>query len=158
MIVAALALAYLGRTDDLVEARRRFRLLFVGVSGVYSVIIVATEIYFRAQPAALVLEFLNIGVIFLVIFSFSVAMTQLRPALLPAVSGRVRTVSDAPPSDVDASLLEALRSQMAAHHSYRQNGLSIGKLADQPGAQEYRVRRLINGTLGFRNFNEFLNA
>ena len=40
---------------------------------------------------------------------------------------------------------------------YRKEGLTIKELADIMGEQEYKVRRLINGELGFRNFNDFLN-
>ena len=34
----------------------------------------------------------------------------------------------------------------------------IGGLAAQLGEQEYRLRRTINGQLGFRNFSAFLNS
>jgi AraC-like DNA-binding protein len=40
---------------------------------------------------------------------------------------------------------------------YREESLSVGALAARLGVQEYRLRRVINGQLGFRNFNEFLN-
>ena len=41
--------------------------------------------------------------------------------------------------------------------TYQQEGLSIGQMARQLGAQEHRLRQLINNKLGFRNFNDFLN-
>jgi AraC-like DNA-binding protein len=41
---------------------------------------------------------------------------------------------------------------------YRQTGLTIRELADQLGHPEHRLRRLINGHLGFRNFSAFLNS
>jgi len=40
---------------------------------------------------------------------------------------------------------------------YRSEGLTIGQLAEMLTEQEYKVRRHINGELGFRNFNDFLN-
>ena len=40
---------------------------------------------------------------------------------------------------------------------YRNEGLTIRALAEMLNEQEYKVRRLINGELGFRNFNDFLN-
>jgi AraC-like DNA-binding protein len=40
---------------------------------------------------------------------------------------------------------------------YKNEGLAIGQLAELMNEQEYRLRRLINGQLGFRNFNDFLN-
>ena len=40
---------------------------------------------------------------------------------------------------------------------YKKEGLTIGELAELMNEQEYRLRKLINGQLGFRNFNDFLN-
>jgi AraC-like DNA-binding protein len=47
---------------------------------------------------------------------------------------------------------------MLAERPYRTEGLTIAALAAQLGEQEYRLRRLINGELGFRNFTAFLNS
>ena len=46
---------------------------------------------------------------------------------------------------------------MTAERAYRQDGLTIGTLAQQLGLPEYRLRRLINQALGYRNFNSFVN-
>ena len=40
---------------------------------------------------------------------------------------------------------------------YREEGVTIRELADKLDIREYRLRRLINGHLGYRNFNSFLN-
>jgi AraC-like DNA-binding protein len=57
----------------------------------------------------------------------------------------------------DQSLLAALEQAMTVDRVYRQDGLTIGRLARQHGVPEYRLRRLINQGLGYRNFNSFLN-
>ncbi len=46
---------------------------------------------------------------------------------------------------------------MTDERAYRQDGLTIGGLAQQLGLPEYRLRRLINQALGYRNFNSFVN-
>ena len=46
---------------------------------------------------------------------------------------------------------------MTVDRVYRQDGLTIGALAQRLGLPEYRLRRLINQALGYRNFNSFLN-
>jgi AraC-like DNA-binding protein len=46
---------------------------------------------------------------------------------------------------------------MAIDKAHRQDGLTIGGLAEKLGVPEYRLRRLINQALGYRNFNSFLN-
>jgi AraC-like DNA-binding protein len=47
---------------------------------------------------------------------------------------------------------------MEGHKVWRDEGLTIAKLAAQLGEQEYRLRRTINGQLGHRNFSAFLNG
>ena len=46
---------------------------------------------------------------------------------------------------------------MTVDRAHRQDGLTIGSLASQLGLPEYRLRRLINQALGYRNFNSFVN-
>jgi AraC-like DNA-binding protein len=46
---------------------------------------------------------------------------------------------------------------MTVERAYRQEGLTIAGLAQQLGLPEYRLRRLINQALGYRNFNSFVN-
>ena len=53
-------------------------------------------------------------------------------------------------------LLEQLDAAITKQ-AFQQEGLTIGQLARQLGAQEHRLRRLINAKMGFRNFNDFLN-
>jgi AraC-like DNA-binding protein len=47
---------------------------------------------------------------------------------------------------------------MTVDRIYRQDGLTIAQLAERLGMPEYRLRRLINQALGYRNFNSFLNV
>jgi AraC-like DNA-binding protein len=46
---------------------------------------------------------------------------------------------------------------MADERIYRHEGLTIGSLATKLSVPEYKLRRLINQELGYRNFNVFLN-
>jgi AraC-like DNA-binding protein len=50
-----------------------------------------------------------------------------------------------------------LLREMKDNRAYRNEALSIGVLAGRLGLPEYRLRRLINQRLGYRNFNAFLN-
>ena len=47
---------------------------------------------------------------------------------------------------------------MESELPHRDEGLTIAALAQRLGEQEYRLRRVINGSLGHRNFAQFLNA
>ena len=46
---------------------------------------------------------------------------------------------------------------MRVEKAYRQEGLTIALLARKLELPEYRLRRMINHQLGYRNFNAFLN-
>lgn len=62
------------------------------------------------------------------------------------------TIPEAP----DLDLLNALKNKMEAG-TWREEGLTIQKLADILQVKEYRLRKTINTHLAYRNFNEFLN-
>lgn len=53
-----------------------------------------------------------------------------------------------------ARLVEVMEHQKA----YREPGLSVRALAERVGLREHRLRTLINGTLGHRNFAAYLNG
>src|SRR5260370_17819112 len=60
-------------------------------------------------------------------------------------------------SAADRKLLDALMRLMSDDRIYRQEGMTIGTLATKLAVPEYKLRRLINQRLGYRNFNVFLN-
>ena len=156
--LSALSLALSGWRDDLVETRRRFRLILVAIVGGYILAVVVTEIYLRAEPATSFVETVNVALIFLLVFGFTFALVQLRSELLPVVS-KNRTAVSAESSDRALDEMLALLTHAMEHDfAYREEGLTISRLANKLQAQEYLLRRLINRRLGFRNFNEFLNS
>jgi AraC-like DNA-binding protein len=57
----------------------------------------------------------------------------------------------------DPQLELQLKELLDEKKIYRKEGLTIKALAETMQLQEYRLRRLINGQLGFKNFNDFLN-
>lgn len=62
------------------------------------------------------------------------------------------------PADPDQDRLAgALDRLMTEQCVYREEGLTITRLAQRLDVPEYRLRRLINGRLGHRNFNAYLN-
>jgi len=71
-----------------------------------------------------------------------------------AVAGPAAAVED---SGADQRLVHALMRLMADERIYRHDNISIGTLATKLAIPEYRLRRLINQRLGYRNFNVFLN-
>ena len=148
--------AWRGRGGDLVEGRRRLRPRIVAAVGGYVIIIAFTEIaVFNAAAPHWIIHIVGSSIVF-VTFFFCAAMFGMRHAdLFGAVSGG-RAVTNKP--TVDDPLAEKLRYYMEREMAWRDEGLSIAALAAKLGEQEYRLRRVINGQLGHRNFAAFLNG
>ena len=90
-------------------------------------------------------------------------MMQVTAADLFAAAGSVSVPTSAPAAIIpdsnaaDRKLVDTLMRLMADERIYRHDNVSIGTLATKLGIPEYRLRRLINQQLGYRNFNVFLN-
>ncbi len=104
---------------------------------------------------------MNSAALAAVVAAISFAMMRVDGADLfpvaPAVEAEVADplVAD---SGADQKLVDALMRLMADERIYRHDNISIGSLATKLKIPEYRLRRLINQRLGYRNFNVFLNA
>jgi AraC-like DNA-binding protein len=125
--------------------------------GGYMVLVTGLSIYlFYRQPAPLVDFLILVGTVFL-IFGFLAMTARLQNRLF---GGQAR--SEPPPAPdaaaVDEQLHTALTRWINHDKGYRAPGLTISALAEKLGTQEYRLRRLINGKLGHRNFNDFVNG
>lgn len=154
-IVAALVRAKAGKADDLEEARRRFRDLMVTAIGGYMVLVTGLSIYlFYRQPAPLVDFLIAAGTVFL-IFGFLLMTAKMQNRLF---AGPPRAEPAPEPDAAEDQLHAALKRCMEQESGYRTPGLTITALAEKLGAPEYRLRRLINGRLGHRNFNDFVNG
>ena len=55
------------------------------------------------------------------------------------------------------ALVKRIYAVLNEEKLYTKTGLTIGELAKRLSMQEYRLRRVINKQLGFRNFNQFMN-
>jgi AraC-like DNA-binding protein len=153
---AALWEVWRGREGDLIESRRRLRPRLVAAVAFYVVVIALTQIavYNMGMPDWL-LGIVN-GSIVAITLAFCAAMFGMRQADLfgPVAAARPGAARPA----MDGPLADKLRSHMDAHKAWRDEGLTIARLAAQLGEQEYRLRRTINGQLGHRNFSAFLNG
>ena len=148
--------AWRGREGDLIESRRRLRPRLVAAVGTYVVLIALSEIAVHNLGMPYWLIGIVTSSIVFITFLFCAAMFGMRQADLfgPVNGGKPITgklVTDDP-------LAEKLRTHMEREMAWRDEGLSIAALAAQLGEQEYRLRRVINGQLGHRNFAAFLNG
>ncbi len=64
-----------------------------------------------------------------------------------------------PNADPQEQVLALALDSLINHEKvYREENLTISRLATKLAVPEYRLRRLINQRLGYRNFNAFLNT
>lgn len=148
--------AWRGRGGDLVEGRRRLRPRIVAAVGGYVVIIALTEIaVFNAAAPRWIVGIVGSSIVFITLL-FCAAMFGMREADLFGPANGTKLASIKPAND--DPLAEKLCAYMDREIAWRDEALSIAALAAKLGEQEYRLRRVINGQLGHRNFAAFLNG
>lgn len=146
---------------DLVEGRRRLRLFIVVASSAYIALTALSQLLGAAKAAPQQAGLA--GACALLAIVGTIAWSLLRvggrqalfvdpPALVVAGPAPERS-----PVPADQGTVAALERLMSVDRTYREEGLTIGALAQRLGLPEYRLRRLINQALGYRNFNSFLN-
>jgi AraC-like DNA-binding protein len=155
----ALWVAYRGRADDLSEERRAFRLPFVIGVGVFSLILVVAETLLGGTIPAAPVRIIPVAIIAALALSSALRLVALQrdELLVPTTAGKPVS-APIREDEADAGSLARLNGLMEREQVWRQEGLTIGKLADQVGVPEYRLRRLINKALGHRNFAAYLNG
>ena len=150
--------------DDLLEGRRRLRLFIVIASATYSALTAIAYLTGDIDPArgpstplaALALVAIVAPIAWLTLGlrpSQGLFATLAEPAVAPALASAPASPAEA----VNPAQVAALERAMTVDRIYRQDGLAIAQLAERLGMPEYRLRRLINQALGYRNFNSFLN-
>jgi AraC-like DNA-binding protein len=143
---------------DLVEGRRRIRVFIVSAAAVYGGINAILQIALSGGNAAEIANAANAAMLAGIAASICFAMMRVDGADLFPVSAPAASEPALPPETAaDQKLVNALMRLMADERIYRHDDVSIGSLATKLSIPEYRLRRLINQKLGYRNFNVFLN-
>ena len=158
LVLLTLSEAYRGLAVDLVERRRRLRILFVAGVSAFLAAAVIVQSYNLVQatetPSLLVLA--NLVLITTAGIAAGWNLVQLRAASW--LEPEPATATPAELTSLEQQILESLKSQIEDRHVYREEGLTIGALAERLGTREQVLRRVINRGLGYRNFNDFLHA
>ncbi|MCA3254892.1 MAG: helix-turn-helix transcriptional regulator [Alphaproteobacteria bacterium] len=155
---AGLWIAWRGRDDDLVEGRRRLRVAMIWSVGLYVLLVNGVEIAIFQFGAPYGLRSLLVVGIAALTFALVAATLGVRDADLfgaPQRRAPERVRAEDAESDALAARLDGL---MAADKPWRDETLTVAALAARLGVPEYRLRRLINGHLGHRNFAAYLNG
>lgn len=149
------ALAVVLRTNraDLIEPRRRMRAVVLIGTGVLIVHAIISAAALRPAGLGDVSDTIGLTAITIALFA-SVAWGDIAWRELFAIQAKSATLQT---ESADPVLMQKAIEAMENQELFRTEGLTVTALAEKLGVQEYKLRRAINGGLGYRNFNEYLN-
>jgi len=159
-IALAVAQTIASWSSDLVEGRRRVRVFIVSAAALYGGLNAVLQISLSGSDAAEIANAVNSAALAAVVAAISIAMMRVDGADLFPAAPEVQaeaSVAAVVESSADQKLVDALMRLMGDERIYRHDNVTVGTLATKLGIPEYRLRRLINQRLGYRNFNVFLN-
>lgn len=171
-VIAALATVLRTWREDLIESRRRLRLLVLIVTGGYTFAVMTVELVHGDRPPSPMLQLITASAVSLLLLILSMSLLgvseRFRAAFGSGIDAPAAGLSDAQPSavqpaavaarDVEREWLDRLQELMSDKALYRDPSLSITKLATTLGLPEKKLRQLINVRLGHRNFPSYVNA
>ncbi|MGI9295320.1 MAG: helix-turn-helix domain-containing protein [Pseudomonadales bacterium] len=141
--------------NDLVESRRRFRRLFLLVVTILLLTLSFSnylQLGTERNPAVDAVISL-IGLVLVMVFIS--ALLRVRTDAFSATAPN--PFPSAERSDSDEPMIGEINELMEEQQLYTEHGLTITTLAARLKEKEYRVREVINGGMGYRNFSQFLN-
>lgn len=150
--------ALAGRQEDLIEQRRRIRIWFVVAVALTGI---ASNVVERLTQLIGNYEMATFWVTYILTLPITLCallwLARVHPEVL-AFDSKRKAKNEL--SDMDArhkTAHEKLVSIMEIDNVYVNHGLAIGELADLVGIPAHQLRKLINQTMGYRNFSSFLN-
>lgn len=153
LLLHGLYLALRDLRGDLVEPRRLFRVAFAVTTAITGVIIAMTEVITFPASAPQHVLLMHAIALFLLSCAFALWGLESRDDLLPQpAEPRGRS----PLELADQHDLKRLEALMGTG-IWREEGMTISRLASHIDLPEHRLRRLINKGLGYRNFSAFIN-
>lgn len=155
---ALLVLSLWSARDDLVECRCRARPVFAAAIAGLALFLSASEALGLMDQGSVLMALLHSGGTLGIAIAFAVWLLRPDAARWPGETEPVLDVPRvvAPMDGVDAALIARIRTAMGSG-IWREEGLTIGALAQRLSVPEHRVRRAINQGLGHRNFSNFIN-
>jgi AraC-like DNA-binding protein len=163
-IVTALGDVLRGWRTDLIETRRRLRLLVLVTVGGYSMAVLTVELFLHGQTPTAGLKLVSAVLLATLLFGLACTMLGASPAVSAALgwSPPVHPVparpADVVVSDPEGVLVGKLAHFMSIEAVYRDPQLAVATLAGRLGVSEKKLREVINERLGHKNFPSFVNA
>jgi AraC-like DNA-binding protein len=115
----------------------------------FQIWVLPTDVYFGVHTGITAFGLLLSGTVVLLLLRPDAArfVDPLRPTPVATAADVSRHAYD----------VERIRAAFESERVYRRRGLTVGALAEHLKIPEYRLRSLIHGDLGYRNFNTLLH-
>ncbi len=151
--------ALAGRQTDLIEGRRRVRVLFAFAIAALFLVDLGSELAFGWHEEPLWFSTIEHGLFFAVILwgCFWLFRLDKHALMFDPVVESAETARQAL-SPKEQLLHQKLIGVVETEKAFLEPELSISALASRIGAPEHQLRALINKAMGHRNFRAFLNG
>jgi len=140
-----------GRVDDLLDKRRASRIYFVIVIAFVTVFSAISEPLLQSSKWLITSKIITIWPAIVCAFFW---MTTFNKKAITFDNQKKNTTNL---SERDKKLKDKLIHEMNNELAYKDPNLSIVSLASSLGVHQHRLRSLINQSLGYKNFSEFVN-
>lgn len=140
---------------DLVQSRRRFRLMFLGAMALLGIVTTLVELFVANESLPAIIFPIQSGAYLLLCLLFGAwSLSSNREVWDTTLSEKPAETPEkiAQQDGILAKLEAAIEDEI-----WRREGLTIGALAEEIGVPEHRLRTAINQRLGYRNFPAFVN-
>ncbi len=148
--------AYRTKSTDLINQRIQFRNIFILSTALLIGITLIAEIIIANSEPNFLLPLTQKGFIVLLTFYCIYHEFELASSFFLQTKKATELV-DKTNNPEEQTIIQAIEQMFTNDKVYRKEGLTIGGLSKLINVQEYKVRRAINGSMGYRNFNDFLN-
>jgi AraC-like DNA-binding protein len=157
LVLLGLYEAWRDMAVDLVERRRRLRLVFMAATGVYLALTLGVQSWNVLMDVTTPVFATRANMAIVTVVSLAAAWFLLQPRTESWLDPS-RAATAVPLSRLDSAVLAELERALASDRVYLEEGLTIGTLAERLGTGEQVLRRVINHGMGHRNFNDFLHT
>jgi AraC-like DNA-binding protein len=165
LLFVGLALYWMlrGWRADLVEARRRLRLIFLIIVGTFIFAAILLErVFMPWESIATFYVHIAISIFQACLSVAALLMFRSGKALYldPFRGEKIPEAAEAssvPAGGAHEPAIAAVQKAFSEDRLYRDGELTVASLAAKLGMPEYRLRKLIHEQLGYRNFNALLH-
>lgn len=154
LVAHVVYMAVEGLSTDLVDQRRKLRVILAIGAGSLTALVIVVEIWADGS-VPLLLELLGSVLMMILALAINLYLLGLRAnsSLKPIIAAQAQTRKTEP----DTMLAEKIIAAMTENRFYATPGLTLADLAAHLKVPVHQARNTINQSLGHRNFNQFLN-